>query len=607
MPEAPSQAGEGIQAILRRWPREPRVLLQVLVEVQEALHAVPEPAVDAITAHLGVRRAEVRGLVGFHDYLSSAWLGERVIHLGDAVTDHLAGGRELAGQLCRRLGVVPGEVRPDGRVSVHLASCTGMADQPPAALVDGRPVTRLTPARVDLLADLVEGRIPMDQWPEGLFQVEDPVRRSDVLYRRAPEPGAALRAVLQRPGTPPLHPEEALDPASGTAWRLGAEAILQELRRSGLRGRGGAGFPTARKWEACRAAAAGDRWVVCNADEGEPGTFKDRSLLTRQADLVVEGMTLCALAIGAARGILFVRREYRYLKDHLEAVLARRRAGGLLGPDLLGTGHGFDLDLHWGAGGYICGMESALLESIEGRRGHPRRRWPLPVVCGLEGRPTVVNNVETFAAAALVALKGGAWFAGHGTPHSTGTKLFCLSGDCERPGLYEYPFGVSVREVLRDAGGLGAQAVQVGGPSGTLILPPEFDRTLAFEDLGTAGSLLVFGPHRDLLDAVRTFCHFFRRESCGLCTPCRVGSHLLAELMDRVASGQVGPLDLAQALRLARLMKRSSHCGLGQSAPNPVLDSLARVREGWERGMAVQGFEPAFDLEAALAQGGGTP
>lgn len=597
--------GETVHPILQTHPRDPRELLQILVQVQQALHCVPEEAVSLIADHLRVTRAHVRGLVGFYSFLSDTFLGDYVIYFSDNITDRMLGSQGFTKYLCSRLGVKLGKVRSDGRVSVHCTSCTGMCDQGPAALVNGLPITRIDRARLDRMVELIAAQTPVSGWPAEFFLVEDNFRRSDVLFRRAFEPGAALKSALLRGGDETLkaiHYEESVDPASGTAWKRGADETLKELYRSDLRGRGGAGFKAAIKWETCRDIPASERYVVCNADEGEPGTFKDRVLLTSYADMVFEGMTLCGYVVGAGRGILYIRQEYWYLKDHLEAVLARRRAAGLLGRNILGTDCSFEIVLHWGAGAYICGMESAMIESIEGRRGKPRKRWPLPVVEGVDRRPTVVNNVETFAAAAMVGLKGGAWFAGHGTMHSTGTKLFCVSGDCERPGIYEYPFGVSVREILRDCGGLEAQAVQISGPSGTTITRPEFDRVLAYEDLSTVGTFMVFGRSRDMFEVVQNFTHFFQHESCGLCTPCRVGTSLLANLVDKVAAGKGSPMDLDEVLNLSQLMKTTAHCGLGQTASNHLIDSLVKFRGDWEKRMMVAEFEPAFDLDASLEE-----
>ncbi|MBW7935376.1 MAG: NAD(P)H-dependent oxidoreductase subunit E, partial [Gemmatimonadaceae bacterium] len=491
---------DAVRETLERHERDSGELLQILIEVQHAYHYVPDGAVELIADHLRVSRAHVRGVVGFYSFLSNQYLGEYVLYISDNITDRMQGSTGLATYVCNRLNVKLGETRKDGRVSVHFTSCTGMCDQGPAGLINGLAVTRLTRQRMDVIAELINARAPLDDWPRDLFVVEDNFRRSDVMFRRTFEPGAALTAAIRRGGDETLKDiqnEEAADPSSGHAWRRGADETLKELYRSDLRGRGGAGFKAAIKWETCRDISAPERFVVCNADEGEPGTFKDRVLLSSYADMVFEGMTICGYVVGSSRGILYIRQEYWYLKPHLEAVLARRREADLLGRNVLGTGFAFDIDIHWGAGAYIAGMETALIESVEGRRAKPRKRWPLPVVSGVNRRPTVVNNVETFAAAATIALKGGAWFAGHGTSHSAGTKLFCVSGDCERPGIYEYPFGVSVREVLRDCGGLDAQALQISGPSGTTITRLEFDRILAFEDLSTVGTCMIFGPQRD--------------------------------------------------------------------------------------------------------------
>jgi [NiFe] hydrogenase diaphorase moiety large subunit len=374
------------------------------------------------------------------------------------------------------------------------------------------------------------------------------------------------------------------------------------MKASRLRGRGGAGFPAGLKWEACRDAPGKARYVVCNADEGEPGNFKDRVLLASQADAVVEGMTLCALATGAWRGFLYLRGEYRFLLGHLEAVLARRRATGLLGESILGReGFDFDVAIHVGAGAYVCGEESALIESLEGKRGTPRNRPPYPVTNGYLGQPTVVNNVETFASSCLVALNGGSWYAGIGTQESAGTKLLCVSGDCARPGIYEYPFGVEVREVLADCGAVGTQAVQVSGPSGACVPASGFGRRIGFEDLPTAGALMVFDMGRDMFQVARNFVHFFAHESCGFCTPCRVGTSLLRNMMDKLAYGHGSQYDFAEIEKMNLLLQSMSHCGLGHSACNPVLHTIAAFRPAYQKRLAHEAFEPAFDLDRALS------
>ena len=573
-----------VLTILDRHGRDPSQLLQILIEVQEAFHYVPQEAMDTISqACFAEPRLQVPALVSFYAFLSDRPQGEYRILLSDNITDQMLGNRALGGQLCRRLGVEPGELRGDGRVSVDYTSCTGMGDQGPAALVNGLAVTRLSQARVDRMAELVDDGKPLSAWPRAFFRVQDGIRRPDVLLGHPFQPGAALQACL---------------------WR-GAEATLAELAVSGLRGRGGAGFPAARKWAAVRAAPAGERYVLCNADEGEPGTFKDRVLLQSYADLVFEGMTMAGHCLQAREGILYIRGEYRYLKEHLQGVLARRRAAGLLGRGILGAPFDFDIAIHWGAGAYICGQETAMIESMEGRRGIPRKPEPRPVLAGFRNQPTLVNNVETFAAAALVGLRGGAWFARRGTRASTGTKLFSVSGDCARPGIYEYPWGVSCREILRDCAARDPYFLQVGGPSGTTLAESEFDRRLAFEDLPSAGAFMVFDRTRDPLAMTRNFARFFQHESCGLCTPCRVGTTLLVELLDKIEAGRGTGADLEELRNVARVMQNMSHCGLGATAPAPVLDVLAKFPQLWTSRLRPEAFAPAFSLDGALAEARG--
>ncbi len=605
MPYPPALSPEALLLpLFQKHGKDQGSLLQILVDVQHACHCVPSPVVDYLANALGVAHVRIRGLVSFYSFLSDQYLGEYVIHFSDNITDQMAGNRALARRLCERLGVKLGETRADGRASVHFTSCTGMCDQGPAALVNHLAVTRLTPERIDQVADLVERQVPMSQWPVDFFRVDTQIRRSDAVFRRSLEPGAGTQASLERGGE--ILDEWAEDMAPSDAIRhhleRGGSETLKEIYRSELRGRGGAGFKAGIKWESVRNGKSGGRYVLCNADEGEPGTFKDRALLTEYADTVFDGMTVCGHVVGSKKGILYIRQEYWYLKDHLEAVLQRRRDQGLLGKRILGTGLEFDIQIHWGAGAYICGMESAMIKSIEGRRGIPRRRWPLPVHQGYMKKPTVVNNVETFAAAAIISARGGEWFAFNGTPQSSGTKLFCVSGDCERPGIYEYPWGVTVQEVLRDCGARDAQAVQMGGASGTLVHPSEFDRTICFEDLSGTGTVMVFGPTRDLFEAVKNFSSFFQHESCGLCTPCRVGTTLLVNYVKKFERECGSPLDVGEMKHIAQVMRTMAHCGLGQTASNPITDSIEKFGRIWEDRMQTREFVPAFDLDGALEE-----
>jgi [NiFe] hydrogenase diaphorase moiety large subunit len=359
--------------------------------------------------------------------------------------------------------------------------------------------------------------------------------------------------------------------------------IIGEVSASNLKGRGGAGFPTGTKWNlaaAARVREGGSKYVVCNADEGEPGTFKDRVLLSEYADLVFEGMTIAARAIGATKGILYLRGEYVYLRPHLESVLDRRRKAGELGADILGTaGFTFDIEIRMGAGAYVCGEETALIESLEGHRGEPRNRPPFPVNTGFMGQPTVVNNVETLASVTAILSKGAAWFRGVGTEKSAGFKLFSVSGDCDAPGVYEFPLGITIAELLDRVGGGNAKAVQIGGASGQCVPASAFGRRIAFEDIATGGSVIVFGPGRDMLHVARNFMEFFVEESCGQCTPCRAGNAKLLEGIEKLERGECSSTYLAELLALSETMQLASKCGLGQSSPNAFVSIVTHFQD----------------------------
>ena len=570
-----------IDAILADVHGDPLQLVQVLRRVQALYGCVPATARSHIGHALKLPPAQVHGVAEFYHFLSSTPQGEYRVRLSDNITDRMQGNAALMERLTSVLGVKRAETRADGRVSVDYTSCTGMGDQGPAALVNGVPLTRLDAARVDDLARRIEASEPLAAWPREWFTVDDNIRRRDLLLGNDIMPGAPVRALLQR----------------------GADAIMRELNTSGLRGRGGAGFNTYLKWKFCRETPWTPRYVTCNADEGEPGTFKDRVLLSSYPDLVIDGMTICGLIIGAELGFIYLRGEYEYLYPRLLEVLARRRREKMLGSDILGRGRTFDIQVHLGAGAYVAGEETALIESLEGRRAVPRIRPPFLATHGYLQHPTANNNVETFAQAAQIAVMTGAWFASAGTEKSKGSKLLSVSGDVTAPGIYEYPWGVSVRDVLAEAGASPELlAVQVGGASGTLVAPAEFDRKLAFEDIATGGSFMVFDASRDILEIVRNFARFFARESCGFCTPCRVGTQVLLRGVEKICAGHGTPYDLEELEEIGGIVKAMSHCGLGQTAPNPVLDSLKKFRDAWEDRLASREFVPGFDLDGALAE-----
>ncbi len=560
-------------------------LLQYLCQIQHQLNCIPAAAISQLAGALEISAAEVRGVIEFYAFLHEQPRGQYDILFSDNITDQMLGSRNLLAQLCKRLDTEPGIPREDLRVTIDTTSCTGICEQGPALLVNGLVVSRLDNSRIEQIADLIESEVDVTEWPQAFFLVEDNIHRRDQLLSKqtaglTPD-GSALRALLE-------HDENTL---------------LETIETSGLQGRGGAGFGTGKKWRLSKQTEADCRYVVCNADEGEPGTFKDRVLLNSYADSVFEGMTLCAGIIHAQHGYLYLRGEYRYLLEPLQQVLQRRRDNKLLGRNILGKqGFDFDIDIHLGAGAYICGEESSLIESLEGKRGIPRKRPPFPATDGYLNKPTVINNVETFMAAAKIAALGADWFRSSGTADSPGTKLLSISGDCKRPGIYEYPFGVTIRQILDDCGAENTQAVQIAGAAGTTLPITETDRCIAFEDVATAGSFMVFNNDRDLFEMVQNFTHFFAHESCGLCTPCRVGGELLKDLVDKLVNGHATHYDIGEIETIGALMQDASHCGLGSTAPSPILDLLKHFPQLVEKKLAHSNYEPAFDLDAALQE-----
>ena len=364
---------------------------------------------------------------------------------------------------------------------------------------------------------------------------------------------------------------------------MSPEGLRELVSRSGLRGRGGAGFPTGRKWSLV--APGPDKYVVCNADEGEPGTFKDRLIMEGDPHRLIEGIALAAYAIGAEKGFMYIRGEYRLAIRRLGLAIQQAREHGLLGERILGTDFSFELEIKVGAGSYVCGEETALLESIEGKRGFPRLKPPYPGERGLWGRPTVVNNVETLANIPPIVLQGPDWFRSLGTPDSPGTKVFTLSGRVARPGAVEAEMGITLRELIYDYGG-GPQsafkAALVGGAAGAFLGPDELDVPLDFDSLREqgavlgSGAVLVLGEGDPLLPVLQSILHFFRHESCGQCIPCRLGTGRLVEIADRLAAGEGREGDIELMLELADLMRKTSLCPLGQS---PYL----AIRSAWDR------------------------
>ncbi|MCB9535067.1 MAG: SLBB domain-containing protein [Myxococcales bacterium] len=483
-------------------------------------------AVRAIQAETGVPAATVHGVGSFYHLIARPDVEARVCE----------------GLSCRMRGAdrVLAGLRAEGR-AVEGCACLGQCDRAPAVLWAG--------------AEAGHG-----------FEIGT-----------GAEPGSVAAPHLT-PSSPDLAidlaaPDDPTWPALEAARHLGPAGVRVELRAARLRGRGGAGFPAHLKWDAVAAAPPGPRVVVCNADEGEPGTFKDREVLVRRPHRLLEGLAIAAHAVGADRIVIYLRGEFEGPRRALEAAVAQARGAGHL--------DGLSVEIALGHGAYICGEETALLEALEGRRGMPRHKPPFPTEAGLFGRPTLINNVESLACVPAIVQRGGAWFAGLGRGEASGTKLFSVSGDVARPGVYELPLGVTFGEVLEAAGGVaGGRALGAfspGGASSGLLPPDAVDVVMDFGPLAERGSMLgsagvvVLDETRDLLDAALTQARFFRAESCGQCAPCRIGTQVLVRLLERARDGEATAADRDTLERVAWEMDAGSICGLGMAAPLPAL------------------------------------
>lgn len=583
---------DGIRALCARFADDPHRMLDILLATQEAHRCISPAALDTIAGAVGLTRIAVEGVASFYSFLSLTPKGRITIRLCDDIVDRFAGLDAVVAAFEAELGVRLGQTSADGEFSLELTPCIGMCDQAPAAMINDVVATWLTPDKAREMARklkagltpgeaLVEGFAAMTPYQRVKAMVEDNIRLS----------GAVLLGPVPK------------DAGLRTALALTRTEIIHAVELSGLRGCGGAGYVSERKWHFASITPADKRFILCNADEGEPGTFKDRVILTERPDLVFEGMTIAARAVNAREGILYLRGEYAYLRDHLEQVLAARRTRGVLGKDILGQmGLDFDIRIQMGAGAYICGEEGAMISSCEGLPGEPKTRPPFPVTRGYLGYPTVVNNVETFAHAARILDAGPGWFHDMGTERSHGTKLFSISGDCARPGIYELPYGTPLRELLALAGGSDAAAVQVGGPSGTMVGRDGFDRLLSFEDLATGGAVIAFNAHRNILEIVDYYMSFFVHESCGYCTPCRVGNVFLKKAIEKFRKGQANDGDIAYLKDLSATIIETSRCGLGTTSPNPVLSSLKNFPLVYAAltKPSRDGVKATFDIQSAI-------
>ncbi len=583
-----------VDAIIGKYNGDSTRLMDILIDIQDDVGYVPDEVAESLSEKLGLSKADIEQTLSFYHFFSKEPRGKHIIYLNNSAVANMFGRREVAKAFEEEAGCSFGSVTKDGLFGLFDSSCIGMSDQEPAAIINDVVFTKLTPFHAkQIIKGLRNGK-----------KIEDLVFAS---YGDGNNSHPLIKSVVQNnimKKGPVLSDDCVPGEALKQIVKMSPEAVIDEVRASNIRGRGGAGFPTGLKWDFCRRARGEKKYIFCNADEGEPGTFKDRVIITERARLLFEGMTIAAYAVGAEEGILYLRYEYKYLKKYLEHLLQVQRDDNLLGRNIAGKeGFNFEIRIQLGAGAYVCGEESALIESAEGKRGEPRDRPPFPVEKGYLGYPTVVNNVETLCAIVKVMLKGGEWYKNLGTVESTGTKLLSISGDCRFPGIYEIEWGFSINDILDMVGADNVQAVQVGGPSGACIAPNEFDRILGYEDLATGGSMIILGNQRDIIrEIVLNFTEFFIDESCGSCTPCRTIPVLMRQKLLKILDGHGVMQDIMDMERWSVFMK-ANRCGLGHTATNPITSTLKNLRNIYlNRIQRDKEYDMGFDLEKATLE-----
>lgn len=592
-------------------------LMDILIDIHDLQGYVDDGNIEVLAERLGISEAEVNETVSFYHFFTKTPRAKVNIYLNDSITACLRGRKEVKEAFEASCGTTIGNVSEDGVFGLYDTSCIGMNDQGPAAIINDKIFTNLTPYRVKkLIDDLKEGKT-ID---EATYESTGDGNNSD------PDMQAMVFNNIRKRSIILNNEHETYDVIKNKLSEYSPEEIIKIVEDSNIRGRGGAGFPTGLKWKFGRRVEGDHRVIICNADEGEPGTFKDRVLLTEFADLVFEGMVIAAYATGADIGLLYLRYEYRYMYKFLNRILDEMKSNNLLGENIAGIKEfNFDIRIQLGAGAYVCGEESALIESLEGKRGEPRDKPPFPVEKGYMNYPTIVNNVETLATVVRIVAKGAEWFNSFGTKDSLGTKLLSVSGDCKFPGIYEVEWGTSIREVIEMSGAEDVQAIQVGGPSGVLIGVKDmdnlgtsdlmkwykpsgmmvaqkiYDRQLSYSDLPTGGSIIIFNSKRDLLkEVVMNFMDFFIEESCGSCSTCRNLPFVMKLKLQKILDGHGVRQDIDDLLSWGKIIK-VSRCGLGQTAANPIVSSILNFRHLYEGYVqAMSDYDNTFDIEKSV-------
>ncbi|MCE2611697.1 NAD(P)H-dependent oxidoreductase subunit E [Flavobacteriaceae bacterium D16] len=581
-------------------------LLDVIWGIQRKKRYISHDDISKIAQEFNMSRMELEGVITFYHFFSREHRGKFTIYLNDSIIAEHSGRPEVLNAFEEALGIKLGRVTEDKNFGLFKTPCIGLSDQEPSCLINFRPFTNLNREKVfDIVSSLKSGKKP--------WEICD-TPKSKIKYTPAPD-----RTVFFKPY------EQFTSLSSLNAHS--PEEIITLVKQSKLTGRGGAFFPTGLKWEFCRNNEADIKYIICNADEGEPGTYKDRVLLEEHPELVIEGMIFAAYAVGASKGAIYLRAEYTYLKDRLEELLTEYRAKGFLGKNIRAkTPFNFDMYIQLGAGAYVCGEETALIHSMEGKRGEPGTREYFPVERGFNGKPTIVNNVETLATVPRILEMGIDKYLTLGTPATPGTKLFSVSGDCEKPGMYEIEWGMKLRDFLELVGAKDPQFILFNGFAGECLSEADFEREISAENLlaehvqfeftdpneyarkmsgiglRSGGAFMVFNKERDLIKVLKNVADFFVAESCGICVPCRTGNFLLNKKIDKLLLGHAETKDLEDVKQWSNIIKVTSRCGLGKMSSTALNHAILKFPDVFERHLSENtDFNKAFNLKEATA------
>ena len=581
--------------------------MDVLWDIQRKKRYISEDDIAKISQSFDMSKTELKGVITFYHFFHTKHSGKFTIYINDCIVSKFSGRDKIIKAFENAIGVKMGNVTEDKMFGLFKTPCIGLSDQEPACLINFKPFTNLTPEKVEnIIEQLRSGKRPSDICDTTKSIIHYTPKKERTIFLKPYKKFSVLAKLNE------YTPEE----------------ILDIVKKSKLTGRGGAFFPTGLKWEFCKNNKADQKYIVCNADEGEPGTFKDRVLFEEHPELVVEGMIFAAYAVGATKGAIYLRAEYTYFKDMLDELLEIYRQNGYLGKNIKAkTPFEFDIYVHLGAGSYVCGEETALLHSMEGKRGEPGTREFFPVEKGFNGKPTVVNNVETLSAVPRILEIGLDKYLELGTNLTPGTKLISVSGDCEKPGIYEIEWGMKLRDFLNLIEAKDPYFILFNGFSGECLSEVDFDREISGENLlaehvkfeytdpyeygrkmsgvglRSGGSFMVFSKERDLIYVLKNVADFFVAESCGICVPCRTGNFLFNKKINKFINGHAEEKDLKDIKEWSQIIKTTSRCGLGKTSSSVLNEAILKFPEVFEkRLLANADFNRAFDLEKATAE-----